>query len=532
MRNLGRPTIISRLAKEGASLVIAGSERSSSFQKQIKSLQKLFAKVESFATEAVRDGDADDALVDLMRKFDSLPSQHVLEEAFRCMGNTSACVSDTSSASLVIAVAKIRRYWAICEFLSIAVRRYSIFHDVKVARVAAELPFVPTASLQTKDHFQKTMLRLNGRNIWKGSLEQFCQEKLSCSLSIAEKRFFACMKNLHPGVHAEVQLLMFYESHPDIRRPRVISSSKSACFLCNLLLLQHGQFYVGKTHGVLYRNWAMPAACLTRFSGRQLQRIHQIIKNVAFEIEKALFTAIQLKPKRSHPNESVADLPMFWTPSLISPAHTPPSPDVAGVSKNPLKSRTQEIFPKNRVFNSDQAIAIPSPAFRKKKQNGDDNVTIISDHVTLDFTADVESNNIQYGVSHPSTPLVSPQSSRISVSYSTETIYLQPDVPIWIRFRAHYNILVIAGGLILELSGETSNDACGGHSRSNTIFCALTSSSNTYTSDGHLVDLDAMEAGESRDIELKEEIDSSSLFLGKSMFLKYGKTTVALFFGD
>lgn len=92
--------------------------------------------------------------------------------------------------------------------------------------------------------------------------------------------------------------------------------------------------------------------------------------------------------------------------------------------------------------------------------------------------------------------------------------------------------MVIAGGLILELSGETSNDACGGRSRSNTIFCALTSSINTYTPDENLIDLDAMEAGESRDIELKEEIDSSSLFLGKSMFLKYGKTTIALLFGD
>ena len=258
LRNLGRPPITSRLAKEGASLVLAGSESSSSFQKQTESLQMLFAQVESFATEAVCGGDADDVLVELMQKFDSLPSQHVLEEAFRCMENTCGCVSDT--ASLVIAVAKIRRYWAICEFLSIAVRRYSLFRDVKTARVVADLPFIPTASLPAEDFFQKAMLRLNERNIWKGSLQRFCLERLNCSLSMAEKRFFTCMRNLHPGVHAEIQLLMFYESRPDIRRPRVIASSKSACFLCNLLLLHHGQFYVGKTHGVLYPNWAMQQA--------------------------------------------------------------------------------------------------------------------------------------------------------------------------------------------------------------------------------------------------------------------------------
>ena len=90
--------------------------------------------------------------------------------------------------------------------------------------------------------------------------------------------------------------------------------------------------------------------------------------------------------------------------------------------------------------------------------------------------------------------------------------------------------MVIAGGLLLELSGEISNDACGGLSRSKSVLCVLTSSSNLCSPDELLVDLEAMEAGESRDIELKEEIDSSSFFLGRTMFLKYGKTTVALLF--
>jgi hypothetical protein len=33
-------------------------------------------------------------------------------------------------------------------------------------------------------------------------------------------------------VHAEMQLLFFYELHPDRPRPRIICFSKSACYLC------------------------------------------------------------------------------------------------------------------------------------------------------------------------------------------------------------------------------------------------------------------------------------------------------------
>ena len=39
-------------------------------------------------------------------------------------------------------------------------------------------------------------------------------------------------------IHAEIQILFFYELHLDRPRPRVICSSKSACYLCNLFFQQ------------------------------------------------------------------------------------------------------------------------------------------------------------------------------------------------------------------------------------------------------------------------------------------------------
>jgi len=60
-------------------------------------------------------------------------------------------------------------------------------------------------------------------------------------------------------IHAEVQLLIFYELNPRIRRPRVICASKSACYLCHLFIKTHGKFQVPRTHGRFYDRWMLPA---------------------------------------------------------------------------------------------------------------------------------------------------------------------------------------------------------------------------------------------------------------------------------
>jgi len=53
-------------------------------------------------------------------------------------------------------------------------------------------------------------------------------------------------------IHTEIQILFYYDMHPNIRRPTVVCSSKSACFLCDLFIKIHAKFYVAGTHGVLY----------------------------------------------------------------------------------------------------------------------------------------------------------------------------------------------------------------------------------------------------------------------------------------
>ncbi|KAK6441245.1 hypothetical protein LTR95_002526 [Oleoguttula sp. CCFEE 5521] len=41
-------------------------------------------------------------------------------------------------------------------------------------------------------------------------------------------------------IHAEMQILCFYEQRPHLPKPRIICASKSACYLCDLFLKFHG----------------------------------------------------------------------------------------------------------------------------------------------------------------------------------------------------------------------------------------------------------------------------------------------------
>jgi hypothetical protein len=68
----------------------------------------------------------------------------------------------------------------------------------------------------------------------------------------------ASLSKSHWKVHAEIQLLFFYEVHLSRRRLRFICSSKSASYLYNLSFSLHGGFYVPRTHGGLYARRILP----------------------------------------------------------------------------------------------------------------------------------------------------------------------------------------------------------------------------------------------------------------------------------
>lgn len=79
-------------------------------------------------------------------------------------------------------------------------------------------------------------------------------------------------------VHAEVQLLAYYEMNAQTVLPRVIGSSKEACYLCDAFITAHGRFCVSKTHRQVSKKWTVPER--RGYSNESIQRMRQSLQAV------------------------------------------------------------------------------------------------------------------------------------------------------------------------------------------------------------------------------------------------------------
>lgn len=107
----------------------------------------------------------------------------------------------------------------------------------------------------------------------------------------AEVKRYQCQDSLK--VHAEIQLLMHYEEKNDIlHHPRVIKSSKDACFLCDLFIKIHGKFYVPKTHGRVYGRWSLPPLPSLNATVKDCKEMTSVVDAFGRTIEELIVTAM------------------------------------------------------------------------------------------------------------------------------------------------------------------------------------------------------------------------------------------------
>lgn len=139
-------------------------------------------------------------------------------------------------------VYKLGRYWGLCVYLAAASRKYwNIFQSMDLATIR------PYRSIISPISFKG------------GSVE--CH------------------------VHAEIQLLIYYDSSPDVSilKPRVLGVSKAACYLCNLFSKIHAEFFLSQTHGQLYDQWNIPD--LASFDAAQRLKYRSILKSMDTELQ-------------------------------------------------------------------------------------------------------------------------------------------------------------------------------------------------------------------------------------------------------
>ncbi|KAK8171300.1 hypothetical protein BKA80DRAFT_260031 [Phyllosticta citrichinensis] len=122
-------------------------------------------------------------------------------------------------------------------------------------------------------------------------------------------------------VHAEIQLLLYYEQRPEIENPpRVVCSSKYACYLCDLFIKTHKGLHTPGSHGRCYSNWRLPMPEELDLPESSKLRYLQCLVDFNQALELQIQRLLQQSPakKMGNPAESIIYNPGSITLSALS----------------------------------------------------------------------------------------------------------------------------------------------------------------------------------------------------------------------
>ena len=288
------------------------------------------------------------ALVEAYRRLKQIPqpldkstAYEMIEEVTRLAHNLnqssgfSATLNKSSKfdslklASLGDAIAKLGQYYKAASELVLAARRKRcpIFRKIRVesfqicvpedVRIPSELgSALPLINHLRQSHETSKLLH-----------------RFQSSKSSADAKLTSRLNHERAGIklHAEIKLLFYYETHPEDARPRVISTNKSACYLCDLFFRTHGQFQLPRTFGKLNERWILPDWLDNIPPSRILA-----LRNAVEQFNNALDSQIRLASKgmkrRPDPIESSAGISAYWSRSTVDNAtwsQPSPGPDMA-----------------------------------------------------------------------------------------------------------------------------------------------------------------------------------------------------------
>lgn len=182
------------------------------------------------------------------------------------------------------------------------------------------------------------------------------------SVSNPEVRFHrAC--HLRLAVHAEMQLIGFYDQNPELKPSfRFIGVSKKSCYLCQRFLLGHpSSFTVSSCHQKLYLSWRPPPSAKTK----TYKKYKSIVTNLCESMESTARQELQsrLGSCRSVPLDSTAgvslsgltDFAPMGPEGVLVTSHESPSTDVSGSEEHEMAGASLSLD-SNTSLNGDVAL--------------------------------------------------------------------------------------------------------------------------------------------------------------------------------
>ena len=294
----------------------------SSLTSEVENLVALFSDVESANTFEERSQSDLNTLISIVTTAHKISHRSVLHDVLGPVVKLNRVAISRLSSVLL----KLGRYQSVASNLHRAAREYSIFTTIKIETVKLsplpELIYENSDSLITRLMYRSS--KENKKGLTKSSLEtrlRITNEQEAAQVEYDLKQIASAVC----PVHAEIQLLFHYELYNPTLLPRVICSTKKACFLCNLFFRLHGKFFIPSSHGKLYVKWAIPET-MKCFKGDQAKRMASCITRLNETIEETIRSILD-KGFKAHPapNESAIFQSAIWSASARSRSRSTPS---------------------------------------------------------------------------------------------------------------------------------------------------------------------------------------------------------------
>ncbi|KAL8822476.1 MAG: hypothetical protein Q9191_006787 [Dirinaria sp. TL-2023a] len=287
---------------------------------KITILKALFLKFEDIQEHSAASSAVQGAAMELITQMHSLASSTKLKVAL----NSSKTLDPELKAFLPEAVGKLGRYYSICCDLVCIARseQYPMFKSINIESCPISRPSQPSNVDQALHPLTVLQNIFRPRTVAQSrSFKPLLEKCLGKPIQVIVEEFRQATADYHRlvKVHAEIQLLFFYELNLERKRPRTICSSKSACYLCDLFFRLHGQYYVPRTHGRLYHKWTLPDWHILLPEMRR-RDFDVLLRNFSDILKVKVGVALDRGPVRAYyPNESPQIRSLSPTTKVLPP---------------------------------------------------------------------------------------------------------------------------------------------------------------------------------------------------------------------
>lgn len=289
---------------------------------QVALLGVTFRSLECLSSTAVNSEPGTRLLKSILLTIERLLASADIGTLLQMIPKSIPSWSGPASESLAKSLTSLAQYSHAAQYLLRRARRNPVFRALSIAEVPLRLSSEGSVSAEPRS----TTASPSGFSIARQQKMQTDAlfTKLAATLQKSTAEIELSVRK-HAGqskrVHAEVQLLLYYEENPTPLPPRIITSNKHACLLCNLFIKAHGRFLIRSCHGRLYPRWRIPPLDELRLTEPAKLRMQQAIDEINHRLE------LKIKHHLDHarlripdPQESIVFVPDVYTPSIQSAA--------------------------------------------------------------------------------------------------------------------------------------------------------------------------------------------------------------------